>query len=281
MNSRKIHKLLRSPLDRLPESAQPVAQSCTLPYRRFETCMAYRQTRRAGNSSTVCRMQFGDTAECNSALRSSVVQATVSSVSRRLQDFIRLGCLVLVLIALESLADSTAPPTSSKTQPYPVPPGLANCVEFTLEINGTPVWVEHLKPPYPADAPDWFRAPATENLAVNIAAFACTGPCQLALHLKERVKSLVVRPQHKQIAVTGKDRDFVLELPGPCKLLVEMDSLPPFLIFADPPETEKLPSEGNNVRFFGPGVHEPGMMTLKNTSKRTPLLKRRFETECG
>jgi hypothetical protein len=137
-------------------------------------------------------------------------------------------------------------------------------VEFTAEVNGTPVWVEHLKPPYPADAPDWFRAPATDNLAVNLAAFASAGPCKLALHLQEPVKSLVVRPKHKHIAVTGKDRDFVLELPGPCKLLVEMDPLPPFLIFADPPETDKLPSHPNHVRVFGPGAHEPGMMTLQD-----------------
>jgi len=182
-----------------------------------------------------------------------------------------LGWLVVICLASVYLADPLFSLAQTKTMAYPIPPGLTSCTEFTLEINGTPTWVEHLKPPYPADAPDWFRAPATDNLAVNIAAFACAGPCKLALHLKEPVKSLVVRPKHKQIAVTGKDRDFIFELPGPCKLLVEMDSLPPFLIFADLPETETLPSDRSHVRVFGPGVHEPGMMTLKNTSRPMPL----------
>ncbi len=46
-----------------------VAQSCTLLYRRFATCMAARQPEWPSNHRTVCRMQFGDTAEFNSALR--------------------------------------------------------------------------------------------------------------------------------------------------------------------------------------------------------------------
>lgn len=178
-----------------------------------------------------------------------------------------LGWLVVVCLASVYLADPLSSLAQTKTPAYPTPPGLTGCTDFKMQINGTPVWVEHLEPPFPADAPDWFRAPATEKLAVNIASFVCTGPCKLALHLQEPVKSFVVRPKHKQIVVTGKDRDFVLELPGPCKLLVEMDSLPPFLIFANPPETEKPPSPGNNTRIFGPGVHEPGLMTLKDNEQ--------------
>jgi hypothetical protein len=62
-------QLFRNPQSRLPTGAALVTQSCTLLYRRFATCRPFRHFSRASLPTTVCRMQFGDTAECNSALR--------------------------------------------------------------------------------------------------------------------------------------------------------------------------------------------------------------------
>jgi hypothetical protein len=101
---------------------------------------------------------------------------------------------------------------------------------------------------------------------VNIAAFVCTQPCKLAIHLREPARTLTVRPKHARIAVTGKDRDWTLALPGPCKLYVEIESLPPLLIFADPPEP-KVELDPTKVRVFGPGVHTPGLITLKDNDQ--------------
>lgn len=161
----------------------------------------------------------------------------------------------------EARAGATA--QAAKVRAYPLPPGLAVSSEVTVEAGGTPIPVESLRPPYPAGAPDWFRVPATENMAVNIVRFSSAGPCRLAVHLTQPIKDLVVRPRHREIPVTGRGREFTLSLPGPCKLVLEMDPLPPLLVFADPPE-ENVPRPEEVTRFFGPGVHTPGLMTLQD-----------------
>src|SRR6185436_11531423 len=51
-----------------PEISCGVAQSCTLLYRRIAFCGS-RQFPALPVLSTRCRLQIGDTAECNSALR--------------------------------------------------------------------------------------------------------------------------------------------------------------------------------------------------------------------
>jgi hypothetical protein len=176
---------------------------------------------------------------------------------------------LILLVAFTGTSHASQPATPSNVAPRfanPAPPELTTSCDLTAEVDGIPVWVENLTKACPEDAPDWFRANATKNLAVNIAAFTCTKPCRLTLHLQQPLPMLTVRPKHRRIAVTGKERDWTLELPGPCQLYVELGSLPPLLIFADPPEAnpELDPSK---VRVFGPGVHEPGLITLEDNAQ--------------
>ena len=143
------------------------------------------------------------------------------------------------------------------------PPGLATCSDLTAQVNGEPIWVEHLEKSIPEDSPAWFKQDAPKKQEVNLVTLACTNPCKVAIHLKEPGKALTVRPKHRRIAVTGKGQDWTLELPGPCQLYVEIGSLPPLLIFAEPPES-KTSLDDPETRIFGPGVHTPGLITLKD-----------------
>jgi predicted amidohydrolase len=148
----------------------------------------------------------------------------------------------------------------------PAPPGLTTASNLTLKVDGVPVWVENLTKACPHDAPDWFRYNTSNNLVVNIASFTCTNACKLTLHLQQQVKALTVRPKHLRIAAAGRDRDWTLELPAPCKLYVEAESLPPLLVFADPPEDSPF-TDLTRTRIFGPGVHNPGLITLEDNAR--------------
>jgi hypothetical protein len=151
---------------------------------------------------------------------------------------------------------------------YPVAPGLTVSSEVSAEAEGVPIEVESLRPPYPENAEKWFRVPETENLAVDIARFSCDGPCTLTILLKQPINTVVVHPKSRRIPVSviGPGRKLTLALPGPCKLLVEMSGLPPLLIFADPPE-QNVPRPDEVTYYFGPGEHEPGLITLKDNEK--------------
>ena len=43
-----------------------------------------------------------------------------------------------------------------------------------------------------------------------------------------------------------------------------MTDLPPLFIFANPIEHEKISADAPGVHYFGPGVHRPGYITLKD-----------------
>jgi hypothetical protein len=81
-----IHKSLRS-LRKFSDT--PVAQIFNLLYRRFSTCEA-RDNRARKAVPEFCRLQFGDTAECNSALLCLRLRRAVF-VGRRIGKQKRLG----------------------------------------------------------------------------------------------------------------------------------------------------------------------------------------------
>ena len=151
--------------------------------------------------------------------------------------------------------------------PYPVPAGAEASPDFSLEVDGHRVGTECLRKPLPEDTPDWFRVPETQNMAVCIAAFGCDGPCMLTIRPRRPVARVVVRPQHRGIPVAARGTDLVLQLSGPCQLQVDLDDLPPLLVFADPPEEDVPAPNQGATRFFGPGIHEPGLITLKDNDR--------------
>ena len=175
--------------------------------------------------------------------------------------------LITVITAATLLSCNSANENSSVIV-YPAVAGLATCSDLTIEAGGKQIWVENLKRPTPEDAPDWFRSvPATQNMEVNIASFGCSGPFDLIVKVNRDVSSITVRPKSKMIPFTKNGNTFSLQLPGPCKLYIEIDNMPPLLVFADSIEKD-IPIKGdNNIRIFGPGMHNPGVMTLKDNEQ--------------
>jgi hypothetical protein len=175
--------------------------------------------------------------------------------------------LLTVLTATTLLSCNSAKENSSVIA-YPAIGGLVTCIDLTIEAGGKQIWVENLKRPTPEDAPDWFRSvPATQNMEVNIASFGCSGPFDLIIKVNRDAPSITVRPKSKKIPITKKGNTFSLKLPGPCKLYIEIDSMPPLLVFADSIETDTPVNGGENIRIFGPGMHNPGAMTLKDNDQ--------------
>ena len=166
----------------------------------------------------------------------------------------------------DGVAHAAEGPKAAQIVAYPIPPGLSTSSEVSLKADGMPIEVESLRPPFPANAPVWFRVPETEHLGVDIARFSCDGPCTLTIHLKQPVKAVTVRPRARRIAVKGSGQKFTLALPGPCKLLVEMEGVMPLVVLADPPEKD-VPRQKDVTHYFGPGEHTPGAITLKDNDR--------------
>jgi hypothetical protein len=137
---------------------------------------------------------------------------------------------------------------------------------ITVTAGGAVVPVEFYERPQGDKLEPWFTGdPAVMNgLAVNIARFACGGPATLHIQFDHPIDKVVIRPLSRRIPIRTDVDSVSLDIPGPCNLVVEEGDRPPLLIFAQEPETDVPATNTPGVRYFGPGVHEPGMMTLTN-----------------
>lgn len=144
--------------------------------------------------------------------------------------------------------------------------GLVTSPDFTVEADGVPIWTEHFEFRTFPEMPDYLkRSPyigAAQRIA--IANFAVGGPVSLTIMTKQEINSCTVRPKSKAIPVKREGARVTLQLPGPQKLYVEIDHLPPLLVFANAVEKTRPAAGDPHVRYFGPGEHVVGDMHPKD-----------------
>jgi polygalacturonase len=90
------------------------------------------------------------------------------------------------------------------------------------------------------------------------------GELQVSIEMAGKFGPVVVRPTSRAIQTRVSGNTISFAMSSPDRLYIEVDGLPPLCLFADPIE-ENAPTEGTpNVRYFGPGVHRPGYLTLSD-----------------
>lgn len=171
------------------------------------------------------------------------------------------GC-VWMLAAAQPAAASP----DSVVRAWPLPASLVENTNITVTAGGVAVPVEFYERPQGDKLEPWFTGdPAVmKGLTVNIIRFTCSGPATLRIRFDHPIDNVVVRPLSRRIPIQTDVDSVSLDIPGPCNLIVEEGNRPPLLIFAEAPETDVPATNAPGVRYFGPGVHEPGMMTLAN-----------------
>jgi hypothetical protein len=149
----------------------------------------------------------------------------------------------------------------------PAVPGLATSRLYSVRVNDKDIWTEQFRTNMDTTKmPDWFLAPYTRvPQEIHQASFSCAGRLQIAVRISRPVRTVTIHPLSRKIehSLTGSLLTFSLE--GPEKLSIEIDDLPPLFIFANPLERESVSPNGRSVHYFGPGVHRPGYITLRDS----------------
>ncbi|MFO1450212.1 MAG: glycosyl hydrolase family 28 protein [Opitutaceae bacterium] len=172
-----------------------------------------------------------------------------------------LRCSFLLLFACLPLAGHAT------VTPYPAFPGRPTSERYTVVADGQPIWTESYRTHFELDRlPSWFTsAPETRvQQEVHLAAFACTGPVSLDITVNVPPRSVVVHPVSRGIVPLVRGNRITFSITGPDNLYLTIDDLPALCLFANPLETEELSAVQTGVRYFGPGVHEAGLITLKS-----------------
>ncbi len=154
----------------------------------------------------------------------------------------------------------------SKVIAYKAPPGLATSPLFSVRVNGKDVWTEQIRTSMDtAKMPDWFLESYTRvPQEVHQASFSCEGELNVAIRVLHPIKNVTIHPVSRIIDYTLHGNTLAFSLGGPGQLSIEIDSLPPLFLFANPMESESVPLKARGVHYFGPGIHRPGYITLKD-----------------
>ena len=150
---------------------------------------------------------------------------------------------------------------------WAAPPGERLCEDYTLRVNGQPVPVYACRVSAVPFNQVWpgYQRPVDQTELAGFAHWGMSGPVSVEIISKRPFTNVVVRPGAREVrpAVNGRTITFALSKVG--QVTVELDGPHHALhFFADPPEAGVPNRDGAGVRYFGPGVHRPGKLQLKN-----------------
>jgi hypothetical protein len=160
---------------------------------------------------------------------------------------------------------------SSMVQPevvsYPAIDSLQQSDVYTVHVNGQAIWTEKYRTNFDfTKLPDWFISELYTKVQqeVHIANFSCSGILTVQISLNQPVEKASIHPASRRIVPQIHGQEIEFTLPGPDKLYIKVNDLPPLCFFANPLETEIPTPDDPTVTYFAPGVHRPGMMKLKD-----------------
>jgi len=189
---------------------------------------------------------------------------------RLLKNLTFLGALLAMTVGQNLTANGAAPgstPSPAAVVSWPAPPGEKLFEGSTLRVNGQPVPVYACRVSAMPFNQVWpgYQRPLDQTELAGFAYWGMSGPVQVEVTSKRPFHTVAVRPTSRGIRPTVQGQVISFQLAGPGQVTVELDGPHHALhLFADAPEGE-VPKVGDpNVLYFGPGVHRPGKIQLKN-----------------
>ena len=149
---------------------------------------------------------------------------------------------------------------------YPAIPNLTTSSLYSVTVNDQEIWTEKFRTNFDiASFPEWFIEPYTKvQQEIHQASFSCKGEQRIAVRVPGPISRVSVHPSSYGIETHVSGNVLTFSLPGPRKLLIEIDSLPPLFLFANPPDHIPISPADPRTHYFGPGLHRPGYITLQD-----------------
>jgi hypothetical protein len=145
---------------------------------------------------------------------------------------------------------------------YPAPPDFPQSPDYRVDVNGVSIWTERIAVPCDPSWPGWFRENPWVHCEqkIDVTNFSASGGMEITITVPEAIWWHRIRPAAAQVKAAASGNRLTIHLDTPRKLVIAVNYLPQLFLFANPPEDP--PAQGAGVRYFGPGTHAPGIMTL-------------------
>lgn len=149
---------------------------------------------------------------------------------------------------------------------YPAPEGEKLSEDFTVTVAGqaTPAYVCRVSAiPFNQVWPGYQR-PIDQTELASFVYWDMTAPVDVEVVSQRPVESVAIRPTARGIQPQVEGNRIRFHLDTPQQLTVEVNGWHKALhVFANPPAVT-VEEDAPGVRYFGPGVHRPGRVTLKS-----------------
>jgi hypothetical protein len=140
---------------------------------------------------------------------------------------------------------------------YPGPPGMDPSPLYKVRVNGQPCFV-HAVTINPTSEYRNIAAPAA------MAVFDLDSEAVVEIEAPQEVVSATVHPLSRGVTAQAGGRRIRLSLHEPGNFVVFLNGSRdvPLFVFANPPEKDPPSPNDPGVIYFGPGIHQPGLIEL-------------------
>jgi hypothetical protein len=159
------------------------------------------------------------------------------------------------------------PVPKSIVKVYSAPGEEPKSADFVMEVNDQPVFVYQARvSKYPINQ-IWpgYQRPINQTEIASFAYFDFQGVVTVRITSSKEIKTLDIRPKEFGIKPVIKGNTIEFKLLKPLQFVVEVNGYHQALhVFANPAETVQVDKTDPKVHYFGPGVHEAGMIDVKS-----------------
>lgn len=169
-----------------------------------------------------------------------------------------------LLIVLIQMVGCTQNP---KTILYSAPEQERKSDDFAMWVDNKPVFVYQARvSKYPINQ-IWpgYQRPLNQTEIASFTYFDFKGEVTLKIISDKEIKTLDIRPREFGIKPSINGNTIEFKLSKPSQFIVEVNGYHHALhIFANPIETFNINKKDSKVHYFGPGIHEAGVINLNS-----------------
>jgi hypothetical protein len=155
----------------------------------------------------------------------------------------------------------------SNTVLYDAPGQEQKSDDFEMYVDGKPAFVYQARVSrYPVNQ-IWpgYQRPVSQTEIASFAYFDLKGTTEISINSSREIKTVDIRPKEYGIEPVIEGKTIKFSINRPCQFVVEVNGYHQALhIFANPAEQFKIDKEDPKVHYFGPGVHEAGVIKLSS-----------------
>ena len=150
---------------------------------------------------------------------------------------------------------------------YPGPVGEEASSDFTVNVDGKEVFVYKARVSAFPENQIWpgYQRPVDQTEQASFCYYDTDKAVKVEIVSKKKIDKLIIRPLSKNIHPVIEGDKITFTLSTPCQLAIEVNDRHHALhLFANQPEDNPVKVADSNVIYFGPGIHRPGIIEVKD-----------------